>query len=772
MEQPANRRLEPRVTRTTLSPGVDPNKDRWFLDLICAIAVGALALALFVATLQPDVGGPEDTPKFQFLGYVLGTGHPPGYPLYVLLSHLFVQLPIGTIAYRANLFSAVMAAIACALTYVIARQLDATRIAALAGAMALATGLTFWTNAVFAEVYSLAAVMVALTVVCLLAWGARGGPEWLLAAIGAASLGVGNHLTIVGVIPAAIIYVLVRDRHVLTPRVIAIAAVIVCLGLAQYGFILLRTHQGAPFLESRASSLSELVDVMLAKRFAKQRFAFTPSTLLTRQIPAVASAIRDELGLVGVSLLVIGLAAAVLRRRHADWLVIGVLLGLLAMVVNLSGDIGGFITSALPLLWALAALGITTIAALLQRVPRVGMRVAATATAITLLLPAARAKANYSAADRNKDSTDVRFMRDIFRQLPARAGFVTENYLVVSLLEYFLLTEEAGPNRGIVGLDYSADAVRRAAHDGRRVFALGEAATFMLTQGLRFERARAVTSQDGVVYELMGEAPCVEVSREWTDISPVLTTGGWVTTMSAFGDMPIDIDMRSSEPLRSSVRELLGAGTSEFTIHDLTPPSRQTSRGASDPLPVMILTRTGSRRPVFHVALDTFTATGRARLPVGRARESSLFCALVQSGLLSAGQSTATIDPTLESEAYFGAGWRLPERVGDGRIRRGEDGAALLLPLAAGYRYRVQLELETHWKPDLDVHFNGENVGRCQPRPGTPCDIALPVASVRDGVNVLSLHAADAPPQRTNTVILSFSRARIERLDAYNGPGR
>ena len=51
----------------------------------------------------------------------------PGYPLYVMLSHVFVQLPVGSIAYRANHFSAFMAAIACAMAYVVARQLGARR---------------------------------------------------------------------------------------------------------------------------------------------------------------------------------------------------------------------------------------------------------------------------------------------------------------------------------------------------------------------------------------------------------------------------------------------------------------------------------------------------------------------------------------------------------------------------------------------------------------------------------------------------------------------
>ncbi len=203
-------------------------------DVLCALAVGALALILYVATLQPDLGGPEDTPKFQFLGYVLGTAHPPGYPLYVMLSHLFVQLPIGTIAYRANLFSAVMASLAVALAYVVTRQIGARRSAAFTAAAGLATGYSFWTSAVFAEVYSLAAVMAALTISLLLAWGARGATSLLLAAVAAFGLGLGNHLTIVGLLPGAAAYVLLRDRRVVTGRVMGAAVVVMLVCLAQY----------------------------------------------------------------------------------------------------------------------------------------------------------------------------------------------------------------------------------------------------------------------------------------------------------------------------------------------------------------------------------------------------------------------------------------------------------------------------------------------------------------------------------------------------------
>lgn len=76
------------------------------LDGAVALLVAASVLTVYVRTLLPHLGGTEDTPKFQYLGYVLGTAHHPGYPLYVMVSHLFSYLPIGTLAYRINLMSA------------------------------------------------------------------------------------------------------------------------------------------------------------------------------------------------------------------------------------------------------------------------------------------------------------------------------------------------------------------------------------------------------------------------------------------------------------------------------------------------------------------------------------------------------------------------------------------------------------------------------------------------------------------------------------------
>src|SRR6185436_5265552 len=113
-------------------------------DVALASAAGVTSLAVYIATLAPGLIAITDSPKFQFIGRILGTAHPPGYPLYVLISHFFGYLPIGSLAYRINLMSAVFSATACGLIVVAARLLGVGRLPALAAALGFAFGSAVW----------------------------------------------------------------------------------------------------------------------------------------------------------------------------------------------------------------------------------------------------------------------------------------------------------------------------------------------------------------------------------------------------------------------------------------------------------------------------------------------------------------------------------------------------------------------------------------------------------------------------------------------------
>ena len=139
-----------------------------------AAVTALVTLILFVVTLRPDVGGTEDSPKFQFIGQALGTAHSPGYPFYVMATWLFTRLDLGTLAYRVNLFSAVCGALSCMCIFLTARRLRVTTPLSLAAALAAATSYPVWSNSVTAEVYTLAAVLSGMAVYWLIAFAQTG----------------------------------------------------------------------------------------------------------------------------------------------------------------------------------------------------------------------------------------------------------------------------------------------------------------------------------------------------------------------------------------------------------------------------------------------------------------------------------------------------------------------------------------------------------------------------------------------------------------------
>ena len=135
-----------------------------------ALAVAALALVVYLRTMYPGLVMFGDSPKFQFVGRVWGTPHNPGYPLYIVVSHVFGLLPIGTLAYRINLMSAVFGAIAAGLLALLVARLTRSTWAGVAAGLGLAFGRVFWSQALVAEVYTLATALLIATTFSVSPW--------------------------------------------------------------------------------------------------------------------------------------------------------------------------------------------------------------------------------------------------------------------------------------------------------------------------------------------------------------------------------------------------------------------------------------------------------------------------------------------------------------------------------------------------------------------------------------------------------------------------
>jgi len=183
------------------------------IDWLFAAGVGIASLALYIRTLAPGVL-PGDSGEFQVLAHQLGIAHCPGYPIYLLMAKLVTFLPVGEIAYRVNLFSAIMAALAVTGVYLAARLLSLNHWASLFGAVVLSVSYTLWSQAVIAEVYTAAAAFAVFILVCVLGWGKTGKSSLLFAAGVLGGLSLGVHTTVALLAPGVLVYLwLHRKEH-------------------------------------------------------------------------------------------------------------------------------------------------------------------------------------------------------------------------------------------------------------------------------------------------------------------------------------------------------------------------------------------------------------------------------------------------------------------------------------------------------------------------------------------------------------------------------
>ena len=221
--------------------------------LICA-GLFAGSFLIYLRTLAPSVATIfDDSLEFQLVCYQPGIAHPTGYPLYTLLGKLFTFLPVGNIAYRVNFMSAVFASVTVALLYAILRLITKHRVPAVLGAATFAVSPVFWSQAVIAEVYTLNAAFMALTLWLLLAWGRareedsaqpRGwmsDPTALLSLLAVAyGLSLTHHRTTLLLSPAAVIFLVVHRRLFARGRLLARLVILLLAPLALYLYIPLR----------------------------------------------------------------------------------------------------------------------------------------------------------------------------------------------------------------------------------------------------------------------------------------------------------------------------------------------------------------------------------------------------------------------------------------------------------------------------------------------------------------------------------------------------
>jgi transmembrane protein TMEM260 (protein O-mannosyltransferase) len=456
-------------------------------DVICPILVAAAAGGVYLATMFPGLAAIGDTPKFQFVGAVLGTPHSPGYPVYMLLSWVFAQLPIGTLAFRMNLMSAVFGAVAVGMLYAVIRRFGCRRWIAAGGALAIGFGRVFWSQALLAEVYTLNAALYAGVLLFLVRWTQTRRDRDLIAAVAFVGVGAAHHLTLVMTIPMLTAFALLVDaRRTLSRRVIASTVLLALASVSLYGYVWLRTRQGAAFLEVRADSLGDLFTIMRADMFDQFLGKLTLRDIVRERVPMIAGWLYGELRIVGVVLLVPGIVAMVRDRRRECVLIFGTAATIVAFALDyVVYDVEVFLLLAMIDLGIVAAVGLEEVAS--RTADRLdGAAGYAVAVALAALVVDGQFRANRVANDQHRHVFENELFDALFRMLPDRSAIVRESYPIDHMLLYKLLGEHAAGKRTIVLIPPDPAAIAQYLADGYHVYAFHDHREDMNARGVEF----------------------------------------------------------------------------------------------------------------------------------------------------------------------------------------------------------------------------------------------------------------------------------------------
>jgi hypothetical protein len=394
---------------------------------LAPVIVFAVALFAYARTLLPGIAF-DTWGDLQTVPAVLGITRPTGYPTYVLAARLFELLPLGSLAYRSNLFSAVLTALALATLSWMAIRLGVRP--AIAGSAALATGAvgTVWASATVAEVNPLHLLLMALLIDRSSAWADRSRPVDLALCGLITGLALGNHLLTLFVAPFLALLALWSGRRAIVeqPLLLFLPIVTLVLGSTVYAYIPLAARLDPPLAYNHPDTLDAFLTLVTGAGVRTQGSgALGPDSLRTTldALPGLIGLVLDRgaavlpiAGVVGLVVLLVrrpalalALAAILVVGAHAwandgqpehDLLVLFLLLGLGAAVA----------------LEAAARAGSDRLPGLAGRIA--GPAAVAAGLASGLVVMAAAQPAH----DRSGDHTGDDYVATMTRQLPQNAA--------------------------------------------------------------------------------------------------------------------------------------------------------------------------------------------------------------------------------------------------------------------------------------------------------------------------------------------------------------
>jgi hypothetical protein len=445
---------------------------------VCAALAALAAFVVYLRTLAPTVMW-YDMGELTTASYVLGIAHNTGYPLYILLGKLFTLFPIGDVAYRVNLMSAVFASLTVALVFLIIAELTRNRAAALIGALTVAFSSTLWASANWAESYPLNAFSTALITWLLLRWRTTGQVWYVRLALLAFGLSIGNHRLIVLLAPGILLFLWAARGRLSIGHWLQLALLFL-LGLSVYLYLPIRGSQGPSLNWAQPANLSTYWHMFLTGDSGSEHwnFAFLGRLNILALFPL------HEVTAFGLILAAIGLVSALKRDRlfAAYSLLLCASIGLLVLTYMIHNVFNYFIPAYLMVgVWI--GYGVDAILSFVTRqaglgafqlsAVRPGLRWSLAALVLASL-PVVLFARSLPAVDRSHDYSAYDFARTTLERVEPNSTIVADTWAAsplwyVQLVEGYRRDVFVSPALSVPGEDVGA-FVARQFEKGRPVY--------------------------------------------------------------------------------------------------------------------------------------------------------------------------------------------------------------------------------------------------------------------------------------------------------------
>ena len=451
------------------------------MNWIGALFACLLPFLIYLHYLCPTIAA-GDSGEFITAAEILGVPHPPGYPLYTLIGHIFAYLPFQSVAWRVNLTSAIFSALTCLLVYLAMSRITGRVWPALAAAWGLAWSRFFWQYAEVAEVFALNSFFTALltyilTLILKNSQGSHTQPLTLHAPRSTLSrtsinshtiklfwvfsfffgLALTNHHTMVLLAPAAL-WILWRasPEFFIDFKTLGIAAIMFFVGLTPYVYLPIAAQHNPAINWDNPVTFEKFIRLISRADYGGfSPYAAKATISRIAQLPTFFAGLYQEFTALGVALGILGLLNFKRYKGLQIYLLLGFLFSGIFFVTYanvaidnplLLGVLHRFYIMPAVFVAFWIGLGLESVSHWFsqKKFPTTVLKI--TPAAFTLALPIWEFTANVEEADFRENYIAEDFASNILMGLPQNALFFVSGDVASIGVDYLQLVQRQRPD--------------------------------------------------------------------------------------------------------------------------------------------------------------------------------------------------------------------------------------------------------------------------------------------------------------------------------------